>query len=331
MTPVSAVLAKRYGALDTRDPRKVHRSATPRWGGIGILSSILVGFLCLYFFNTPFRQLLQYSQNILRNGDVVLKLNLGEQLAGIIFGVVLLFIVGLIDDVRPMRSGMKFLFQIIAAMGAMIYGVRIFGLSVPGFEAYAHFPVWLTMFVTVMWLVGMTNAVNLIDGLDGLAAGVVAIISMAFIAVVLIQADALRSASAHQLKMAGVIAAVMAGATLGFLVYNFHPAVIFMGDGGSMTLGFLVGCIAVTGTFKTTILAVLLVPFVLVAVPIVDMTMVFVRRVLNKQSPFTPDRGHLHHKLLDSGWTHREVVLLIYVVTLILALISLTVVGIKKT
>lgn len=176
----------------------------------------------------------------------------------------------------------------------------------------------------------MTNAINLIDGLDGLAGGVVAIVAGAFLSVTLIQVRGHSVLFDQQMKLAGLIAAPLVGGVLGFLVYNFYPARVFMGDSGSLSMGFLLGCIAVIGTFKTTLLAVLAVPFLLVAVPVMDMTFAFGRRLWRRQNPFTPDRGHLHHRLLDAGWSQREVVLFVYVVTLVLALVSLTMVGMKK-
>lgn len=328
-TPVSAVIARRFGALDGPDPRKVHRTATPRWGGIGILAGFFGSIFLVWFAFPAFGTLLEFSHGVARDGRVLFTLTLGEQLAGILFGVLVLFIMGLVDDRRPIKPGMKLLLQIIAAYVAMTYGVKIYGIRVPGFEAYAHFPTWLMQIVTVCWLVGLTNAVNLIDGLDGLAGGVVAIVAGAFLSVVLVQAGGLSALFDQQMKLAGVIAAAILGGCLGFLVYNFHPANVFMGDSGSLSLGFLLGCIAVIGTFKTTILAVLVVPFILVAIPFADMTFAFGRRLIRRQNPFTADRGHLHHRLLDAGWTQREVVFLVYVVTLILALVTVTVVGTK--
>jgi UDP-GlcNAc:undecaprenyl-phosphate GlcNAc-1-phosphate transferase len=330
-TPGSVWLAKRYGAMDPVDPRKVHAEPKPRWGGIGVMAGFLFGLLMLWIFTPAFGKLLGFSQGILQNKKVLFTLNIGEQLAGILFGAVLLFIVGLVDDRSSVKPGMKFLLQIIAAYVAMIYGVRIYGLSIPGMEAYAHFPLWFMQIITVLWLVGLCNAVNLIDGLDGMAAGIVAIVAGAFLAVTLIQEGAHSFLFDQQMKLAGVIAAALLGGVLGFLVYNFYPASVFMGDGGSMSIGFLLACIAVIGAFKTTILVGLLVPFFLVAIPITDMAVAFGRRLLNKQSPFAADRGHFHHRLLDAGWNQREIVLLVYVVTLILACISITIVGARNT
>jgi len=330
MTPVSIYLAECFGAMDPVDSRKIHNAAMPRWGGIGILSGFFASLLILWFAAPEFRKLLKFSKEILRDGKVYFTLNLGEQLAGILFGVLLLFILGLVDDRKPVRAGMKFLFQIIAAFVAMIYGVRIYGLSVPGLEAYSHFPVFLTMVLTVLWLVGMANAINLVDGLDGLAAGIVSIVSFSFLAVSLVQPMVHSALFNQQMKLAAIIAAALLGGNLGFLVFNFYPARVFMGDGGSISLGFLVGCIAVIGTFKTTILAVLIVPLLLAALPMADMTFVFGRRLFQKRNPFEADRGHFHHRLLDAGWTQKEIVLLVYVVTLIFSVISVTVVGMKK-
>ncbi len=329
-TPASMTLARRFGALDLLDPRKVHTKVKPRWGGIGIMAGFFAAILVVWLFFPSFHKILQFKRPVTHNGDVVFTLRLVEQFSGILFGVVLLFILGIVDDLKPVKPIVKFLIQIIAAYVAMIYGVRIYGLSLPGFEAYQQFPLWFMQLVTVLWLVGLTNAINLVDGLDGLAGGLVAIVVGAFLAAALVQDGSPKLWMTNQMRLTGIIAASLLGGVLGFLVYNFYPAKVFMGDSGSLSLGFLVGCIAVIGMFKTTILAVLVIPFLLVAVPIADMTVAFGRRLLNKKNPFAADRSHFHHRLLDSGLTQREVVLFIYVVTLVLAMVSVTVVGIKK-
>ncbi|OVE75259.1 hypothetical protein BVX98_07915 [bacterium F11] len=330
VTPISAALARRFGAMDLLSSRKIHSKVKPRWGGIGIVAGILVALLILRLMVPSFFELLEFQHGVKRGDTVLFTLNLGEQLAGIILGVLVIFIMGLVDDRKPIKPGMKFLIQILAAYIAMTYGVKIYGLSIPGFEAYSFFPLWIMQIVTILWLVGLTNAVNLIDGLDGLAGGVVAIVAGAFLSVVLIQNQNLSPMYGNQMKLAGIIAAALLGGVLGFLVYNFHPAQVFMGDSGSLSLGFLLGCMAVIGTFKTTILAVLFVPILLVVIPIADMTLAFGRRLIKRKNPFSADRHHLHHLLLDSGWTQREVVFLVYVITLIMALISITVVGVKN-
>lgn len=329
-TPASVWLARKWGVLDPLDPRKVHTTEKPRWGGIGIVSGFFFALLVVALFQPEFKKVLNFSHGVVHNGKLIFTLNLGEQLAGILFGTVLLFFVGLYDDKKPIPAGMKLLFQIIAAYVAMTYGVKIYGLSIPGFESYAFFPLWLMQIVTILWLVGLCNAVNLIDGLDGLAGGTVAIVAGAFLAVTLIQEGMNSVLFDFQMRLAGLIAAALMGGVLGFLIYNFYPSQVFMGDGGSLSVGFLIACIAAIGAFKTTILAILIVPFLLVAIPVTDMAFAFGRRILNKQSPFKPDRGHLHHRLLDSGWTQKEVVLLVYTVTLVLSLVSVTMTAIKK-
>jgi UDP-GlcNAc:undecaprenyl-phosphate GlcNAc-1-phosphate transferase len=330
ITPLSRWLARRCGALDPVDPRKVHTLPTPRWGGLGIMAGFFAAVVFVWNHFPAFPRLLKVSQSFQVNKKVVFTLNLGEQCVGILFGTLLLLIVGLVDDRKPIRAGMKLLFQIIAAYVAMTYGVRVYGLSLPGFEAYSYFPLWFMQIITILWIVGLSNAVNLIDGLDGLAAGVVAVVAGSFLIVTLMQQGAHSSLFQHQMQLAGVLAAAILGAVVGFLIYNFNPASVFMGDGGSLSLGFLLACIAVIGAFKTTVLVVLLVPIILVAVPLTDMLVSFGRRVLNRRNPFSADRGHLHHRLLDAGWTQREVVLLVYVLTLVLALGSIAAVAIKK-
>lgn len=330
-TPLSMLLARRFDAMDPVDPRKIHLEPKPRWGGIGVMIGFFLSIVSLWYGFPAFRKLLTFSQGIAQKGKVLFTLNLREQLAGILAGTLILFIVGLIDDRRPMKPTLKLSWQIIAAYVAMTYGVKIYGLSIPGMEAYAYFPLWLMQVITVLWLVGLCNAVNLIDGLDGMAAGVVAIVSGAFLAVTMIQLGSHSVLFSQQMKLAGFIAAALMGGVLGFLIYNFYPARLFMGDSGALSIGFLVACIATIGAFKTTIFIVLLIPFFLVAVPVADMTVAFGRRLLNKQNPFSADRGHLHHRLLDAGWTQREVVLLVYTITLLLACLSITMVALKKS
>ena len=330
VTPLSARLAVRFGAMDPIDPRKVHSVPKPRWGGIGIMTGFFFSLILLWMFVPAFHRLLNFKQGIMQGKLILFTLDLRAQLAGILIGTLVLFIVGLFDDRKPVPALVKLLFQIITSYIAMLYGVRIYGLSLPGFEAFAEFPMWLVQILTIFWLVGLSNAVNLIDGLDGLAAGVVMIIAGAFLGVTLVQGGGHSILFQQQMRLAGIISAALMGGTAGFLLYNFYPARLFMGDSGSLSVGFLVACIAVIGAFKTTILAVLFIPLILVAVPVTDMAMAFGRRILNKQSPFTPDRRHFHHRLLDAGWTQREVVLLTYTLTLALSLISVTMVGFKK-
>ncbi|MFN0117561.1 MAG: glycosyltransferase family 4 protein [Elusimicrobiota bacterium] len=330
LTPFSAKLARRFGAIDLPDPRKVHHDALPRWGGIGIMGGFLSSLLIVYLFFEDFRKMLMVSQPFVRKGKILYTLDMADQLIGILLGSFILFVVGLVDDRKPINPGMKFLLQIIAAYVAMTYGVRIQGISIPYLSEISQFPLWIMQILTVLWIVGLSNAMNLIDGLDGLAGGTAAIISGAFVAVTLIQDGMYTNIFGLEMKLAGLLAACLLGATIGFLVYNFYPAQLFMGDSGALTVGFIISCLAVVGAFKTTLLAVLVIPFLLVAIPVLDMTVAFGRRLLGGKNPFAADRGHFHHRLLDRGWTQREIVFLVYIVTLVLAFICVTMVGIKK-
>jgi UDP-GlcNAc:undecaprenyl-phosphate GlcNAc-1-phosphate transferase len=167
------------------------------------------------------------------------------------------------------------------------------------------------------------NAINLADGLDGLAAGLAAIAAVTFLFVALLQGETRIVLYAKQLKLAAVLAAAVGGACLGFLIFNFHPARIFMGDGGTLFLGFMLGSISVVGTLKTSAVLAFLIPVIVVALPVTDTAFAIVRRYRRGNGVMAADRGHFHHRLLDLGWTQREVVLLVYVLTLILSMAAL--------
>jgi UDP-GlcNAc:undecaprenyl-phosphate GlcNAc-1-phosphate transferase len=163
------------------------------------------------------------------------------------------------------------------------------------------------------------NAINLADGLDGLAAGLAAIASATFLGVAIIQGDTDTAFIAKQLKLAGVLSAILCGSCLGFLPYNFSPAKVFMGDGGALGIGFLLGAITVIGTLKTTAVLSVMIPVIVVALPVIDVSLAMVRRYKKGRGIMQPDKEHLHHRLMSRGWTGREVVLLVYVLTLILS------------
>ena len=322
LTPAAIRLARHFGVLDQPDPRKVHKEPVPRWGGLALFGSITITLGLLTAYSHHFRQLLHFTYQLKNPAGLMGILSLNAQLAGILLGALLVLATGLIDDKKDIKASAKLLTEIIAAYIAMTYGVRIEGISVPWTD-YVNFPLWLTQIVTILWLVGMTNAVNLIDGLDGLAAGVAAILGLTFLAVALVQEQTHVVLFAKQLKLSAVISACVAGSCGGFLIYNFYPAKVFMGDGGALSLGFLLGCVAVTGTFKTAAAAAILIPFVIAALPVADMTFSVVRRMWHKTRLFEPDRGHLHHQLLDRGWTQREIVFLMYIITLFLSIASI--------
>ena len=303
-TPAVILLAKKTGAMDAPNARKVHKKPIPRIGGL----AIYFGFMAAIIF-------------------VALKFGFdGEQVketVGLVVSGSLIVALGLLDDYKNLPAKLKLLGQIgAAAVLVLIFDVRIDFMTDP-FGDYFYFdnlPIpHLAIFVTMFWLVGLTNTVNLIDGLDGLAAGVASIASFTIMLIALEQ----------NFILVAVLTAALAGAAVGFLKYNFNPAEIFMGDTGSMFLGFMLAGISVTGAVKSVATIALVVPIFALGLPILDTTFAIVRRLRGGVPIFKPDKGHLHHRLLNVGFTQRQAVLLMYVVSALFGLsaIALTAVS----
>ena len=290
VTPFVIVLAKRTGAMDKPDARKVHKQPIARIGGVGIYSSfILAMFIVMVTANMT---------------DEVFF-----EMIGLIVSGTLMFIVGLIDDYKNLPAKVKLLGQIIAASVLVIaFDVRIDFITDP-FGDYIYLE-WFAIPATIFWLVGLSNTVNLIDGLDGLAAGVSAI---AAITILLVALD-------RNVMLVAVLTAALAGAAIGFLLYNFNPARIFMGDSGALFLGFMLAGISIIGAVKSAATIALIVPILALGLPIMDTTFAIVRRYRGGVPIFQPDKGHLHHRLLGLGFTQRQAVLLMYVISGLLGL-----------
>jgi UDP-GlcNAc:undecaprenyl-phosphate GlcNAc-1-phosphate transferase len=289
LTPVVRSFAPCIGAVDRPAERKIHIASVPRLGGVAIYFGFMAALLV---------------------GIFLIKVN-PRPILGIMLGGSVVMLTGLLDDIRGLRPLTKLFWQIIGAAVAIYFGVEINfvtnpfnGLSPLG---YAAVP------LTVLWLVGMTNAINLIDGLDGLAAGVIAISAATLFFV------ALRT---HQLGAALVLLS-LSGAAIGFLRYNFFPASIFLGDAGSYFLGFVIAGASIIGVFKTTLVVALVVPVLILGVPIFDTTFAILRRLKDKKSPFSADNRHIHHLLLRAGLTHREAVMSIYIACFLLSFSAL--------
>ena len=299
VTPAVILLAKRTGALDKPDARKVHKKPIPRIGGLAIYA----GFMAAVIF-------------------VAIKFGLDAEMVretvGLVLSGSLIVALGLIDDYKNLPAKIKLLGQIgAAALLVAAFDVRIDFVTDP-FGDYIYLE-WFAVPATMFWLVGLTNTVNLIDGLDGLAAGVSAIASFTIMLIALEQ----------NFILVAVLTAALAGAALGFLKYNFNPAQIFMGDTGSMFLGFMLAGISVTGAVKSVATIALVVPVFALGLPILDTTFAIVRRVRGGVPIFKPDKGHLHHRLLSVGFTQRQAVLLMYVISALFGLsaIALTAVS----
>jgi len=289
MTPIVKSFAVKIGAMDVpTEKRRVHDHPIPRMGGL----AIFIGFLL----------------------SVVLFADITTQVQGILLGAIIIVVIGAIDDIVSLRAIVKLIGQIIAAGVAVAHGVLIEFFMNPNIfsgEEYIALEI-LSIPITVLWIVGVTNAVNLIDGLDGLACGVSTIASLTMFVVALLVSEG---------NVAIMLAALM-GACLGFLPYNFNPAKIFMGDTGSQLLGFVLATVSSIGMFKFYAVVTFLVPVLALAVPLLDTIFAFARRILKGQSPFTPDRGHFHHRLIDMGLSQKQAVAILYSITALLGLCS---------
>jgi UDP-GlcNAc:undecaprenyl-phosphate GlcNAc-1-phosphate transferase len=289
-TPVARFFAIKTGAVDVpTDMRRMHTSPVPRLGGL----AIFLGFVC----------------------GVVFFADLNAQLRGMLIGCAIIVAVGALDDVFELSAVTKLIVQIIAAIIACSHGIIITGIANPiAFigGSYLHFGSVFSYIITVVWIVLITNAVNLIDGLDGLAVGVSAISSMTTLVIALLVSD---------LSIA-VVAAAIAGACFGFLPFNFNPAKIFMGDSGALLLGFVLATVSITGLFKFYAIVSFAVPFFVIGLPLIDAIIAIIRRVSKGQNPMSPDKKHLHHRLLEIGLTQKQAVVIMYVVSTVLGLIA---------
>lgn len=297
LTPVAKNIAFLFNAIDKPSDRKVHTKLMPRCGGIalfgGFMAAVLIGLFIAFFIKH-------------------MKINYFG-IWGILLGASFIFFVGLIDDIKGISPTKKLILQIAAACIPMLFGISIYFLSIPftGILLLGVFSIPITIF----WIVGLTNALNFIDGLDGLASGVSAIAAgTLFIVAIRI----------HQ-PGAAILLAAMTGAAIGFLRYNFNPAKIFLGDSGSLFLGYMLAVSSIVGVLKSTILFALLIPVFVLGVPIFDTASVIMRRMKDGHPIFYADRRHLHHRLLDRGFSHKQVVLAIYFACLLLAIATLSV------
>lgn len=308
LTPLVARLARRLGAVDVpADPRKVHREPVPTLGGL----AMLVGFLAAMGVA---RLLGEFEPLFAATSEPV----------ALLAGVLLIVVIGVADDLVGLPPTIKLAGQIVAALGVVVFGIQLVHFWVPGLEIVALSPD-LGLPLTILALVAMINAVNLTDGLDGLAAGVVAIGALAFFLV----AHAQRSSGITDAvpNSATLIVVIVLGMALGFLVHNWHPARIFMGDTGSMLLGLLLGAAGVAYVGRTSVptdvdffgAIPLLVPVLVLAIPFADSAFAVARRTLRGQSIAVADKEHLHHLLLAFGHSHRRAVLVLYYWSLVLA------------
>ena len=291
-TPLVKRLAVKWKAIDIpKDGRRMHKNPIPRLGGLAIIFGFIVATLC---FGIMTRQVL-----------------------AILTGAFIIAVMGIVDDIKALDAKPKFLIQIIAAAIAVIMGdlkIQAFtNINLFSDAAYFVMPEWLSVIISIIWIVFITNAVNFIDGLDGLAAGVSSIMSVTLVFI----ATRLGEYSV------AVIGVALMGACFGFLPYNFNPATIFMGDTGSTFLGFVLASLSIQGVFKSYAIISFAVPLLILGLPLFDALFAMIRRISKGQSPMQADRGHLHHRLIDMGFSQKQTVFILYIISGILGLAAI--------
>lgn len=284
--PVIKKIAVYIEALDIPDKRKVHSVPIPRLGGLGIYAGFLVGYMLFGYESI--------------------------QMNSVLIGSFIIIITGMIDDIKPIPAKYKFMGQVMAALIIPLYGGIVLR-DISFFGVYMDFGI-LSYPLTVFFILGVINCMNLIDGLDGLAGGIGSIyfLTIGIISLVLNNTSGLDS----------VLTFIMLGSTLGFLYHNFNPASIFMGDSGSMFLGYMISVIALLG-YKNVTFTSFVVPIFLLAIPILDTCFAILRRFINHKPISMPDKNHLHHQFLKKNFSHRKTVLIIYLIDILFAIASI--------
>lgn len=291
-TPIVKMFAEKVGAIDIpNEERRVHDHPIPRMGGL----AIFLGFLI----------------------SVLLFVDISPQIQGILLGSIIIVVTGAVDDIVSLNAWVKLFLQIAAACIPVFFGVRIEVVMNPILWSSNEYLLLksLSIPITILWIVGITNSVNLIDGLDGLAVGVSTISSVTMLVIALLVSDA----------NVAIVLAALAGACVGFMPYNLNPAKIFMGDTGALLLGYILATMSVLGLFKFYAIVSFAVPLLALAVPLFDTIFSFFRRIVRGQSPFHADRGHLHHRLIDMGLSQKQAVAVLYSISAILGLAAVVI------
>ncbi|MBL8027166.1 MAG: hypothetical protein JNL74_12180 [Fibrobacteres bacterium] len=295
VTPLIIKLAHKFDVLDKPGTRKIHVRIIPRMGGLAIFAGMFVSLLLFSFYDTELFKDVFFERNYLY----------------IVIGALCMLILGIFDDKYGLDAKVKFTVQIAVAIFVIYFGLKIERITNPfgdpfelGFLAYP---------ITLLWIVGVTNAINLSDGLDGLASGIALIVSITMFAV---------SYTLGNKPGMLVMSAILTGALIGFLKYNFNPARIFMGDTGSLFVGFLLATLSIKGTLISSTTVSMVTPLIALGVPIFDTLFAIVRRMISGRNPFAADRQHFHHRLLSSGLTQKQAVMVIYSVCVIFGVIA---------
>ena len=305
ITPYTIKLARKLGAVDTpKDARRVNKVTMPRLGGLAIIAGFIVSIIYLLIILS-----IENSINLIEDSNHM-------KLIGFLIGGLIISLVCFIDDLKDLPPVVKLMTQIIAAIIVVAFGLRIENIDVP-FLYKIGLPNVFSIILTIGWIVGITNAINLIDGLDGLSSGIALISCISMLIIFALNGSPI---------IAILLITALAGALSGFLPFNFNPAKTFMGDSGSNFLGYSLAVISIFGVAKTYTLVVIVAPLIVLALPVLDTVVAIIRRIIKGKSIkaiMKADKGHLHHTLLRHGFSQKEAVLIMYGVTAALGLFAI--------
>ncbi len=296
IVPIVIYFSDKAGLVDVPNERKIHHGKISRLGGVAVWISVMLTFLFLV--------LLSYYPS-------------GQGLSGIIAGGSLMFLLGLVDDIFCLDAKFKLFIQIAIASVVMILGVRIESIYVPFMQNPLELGFW-SYPISLLWIVGISNAINFIDGIDGLAGSVVTISSCTIGIISMVVAPSS--------PISALVAFILLGAMLSFLTYNYNPAKIFMGDSGALFAGFMLATLSITGIAKTSG-PLMYLPLLILAVPMLDVAYSSIRRIMKGQSPFVADSEHIHHKLLHAGLSQDVAVLILASISFACAIIAILIAG----
>lgn len=288
-TPLVISLAKKIGAVDKPNYRKIHTKSIPRLGGFAIYCSFIISTLIHFKY-------------------------LSNHTKGLLLGSLIIVICGILDDIKELNYKTKLIFQVIATLILIVFDVSIKKVSMLSIDGASYINLgWFSIPITLLWVIGVTNAMNLIDGLDGLACGLASISSMFLFVIFTLTGNTAMA----------LMVIILAGACIGFLPYNFNPAKIFMGDTGSMFLGFILAGMSIQGTVKYATTIILIVPLLIIGLPLYDTIVTMLRRFMQGNAIMSPDKQHFHHRMLELGLNQKQVAFISYFINIVLGLLSL--------
>ena len=304
-TPYTIKIAKKVGAVDIpKDERRMHKKSMPKFGGPAVIAGFLVSAIYLLVVMS-----IENSINLFSFEEY------GKKLLGMLFGIGVISAFCIVDDIKTIRPITKLIGQLLAAIVAVIAGIRIDGITLP----FLNFPEMheiTSVMLTIAWIVIVTNAINLIDGLDGLSSGISVISAVSLLIIFVLNGSSMVSI---------VLITALAGALVGFLPYNFSPARTFIGDTGSNFLGYALSIISILGSAKTYTAAVIVLPLIVLGLPIFDTVWAIIRRLIKGKSikaVFKADKGHLHHRLVTKGYSQKQAVLILYGISAIFGIFA---------